>query len=265
MRYVLSAPALAVVREFAESRVLVALDFDGTLAPIVTGRGRAAVPRTTRALLRSLADRYPCIVVSGRARADVEKRLAGIPLRAVVGNHGAEPSPGEKRLEATVERWLPHLRDSLGGLSGVELENKRLTLSIHYRRAVKKSEARRAIVRAVSRMSFVRAVSGKQVMNLVPLPAPHKGTAVQRYRTKLRCERVIYVGDDVTDEDAFASGSAANLLGVRVGPKKRSSARYYLRNQGELNAFLRVLVSARSGGKGQGRAPAPKNKSRRQT
>ncbi len=91
---VLSPAAAPAIAAAARARALLALDFDGTLAPIVADRREARMRDATRALLRAAAVLYPCAVVSGRARADVAARVADAPLLAVVGSHGAEPGPG---------------------------------------------------------------------------------------------------------------------------------------------------------------------------
>jgi trehalose 6-phosphate phosphatase len=91
MRHILARANREVLEQFAWSNVLVALDFDGTLAPIVREPDRARMRATTRALLQAVARIYPTLVISGRGRADVAARVRGTGLRAVIGNHGIEP------------------------------------------------------------------------------------------------------------------------------------------------------------------------------
>src|SRR5580698_1326087 len=90
MRYLLSGNARTILTRLARERTLCAFDFDGTLAPISVSPERAKMRDSTRRLLASLAALYPCIIVSGRARADLLGKLDGVPVERVIGNHGAE-------------------------------------------------------------------------------------------------------------------------------------------------------------------------------
>jgi trehalose 6-phosphate phosphatase len=91
----------------------------------------------------------------------------------------------------------------------------------------------------------VRLVGGKLVINFLVPDAPHKGVALERERSHLGCDTVIYVGDDETDEDVFQIDRPGQLLSIRVGRKRTSAAPYYIRNQTEIDRILRALVAAR--------------------
>lgn len=250
MKHLLAPRNLTVLERFAWSRVLLAFDFDGTLAPIVVDPEAAQMRARTRELLGRVAGLYPTVVISGRTRADTQRRVTGVPLREVIGNHGAEadtraalPSPGP------VHRWRRELERTLADHPGVVIEDKSFSLSIHYRQARQKKVARAAILAAVaeiSRRDHLRLMGGKQVVNLLPEGAPHKGMALERARARLGCDTALYVGDDETDEDVFALDQPGRLLGVRVGERGASHADYYLRGQREIDALLRVLVRVRS-------------------
>ena len=88
---ILSKRNASVLAHFAGSNVLVALDYDGTLAPIVSTPGLARMRARTRRLLVAVAERYPCVVISGRSRDDVASRIETVPVWHVSGNHGLEP------------------------------------------------------------------------------------------------------------------------------------------------------------------------------
>lgn len=90
MKYLLSKTCLSIVTGLAKERTLCAFDFDGTLSPIVEHPDLAVMRARTRDLLSCLAVLYPCIIVSGRARADILEMLSGIKVVQVIGNHGAE-------------------------------------------------------------------------------------------------------------------------------------------------------------------------------
>jgi trehalose 6-phosphate phosphatase len=246
LRNLFSPAGQEVLGQFAWSKVLVAFDYDGTLAPIVREPGEAAMRATTRRLLRTVASRYPCIVVSGRARSDLGRRVRGIPLRGIVGNHGIEPWHATPRLLQEVQRWEPLLDRRLSGFSGVRVENKLLSIAVHYRRSRQKKRARAAILRAAAALGSLRVIGGKQVVNLLPEGAPHKGMALERERDRLRCDTAIYVGDDETDEDVFGLDQPGRLLTVRVGPRRTSQASYYVRSQAAMDDLLAALAALRA-------------------
>jgi trehalose 6-phosphate phosphatase len=250
MRHILARLHRPLLEQFAWSQVLVAFDFDGTLAPIVADPAVAAMSPSTRRLFRAVATLYPCAVISGRGRADLTGRLRGVPVREVVGNHGLEPGTGGRRLSAAfaahVGRWMPLLERALRGLPGVVVEDKRLSVAIHYRASRKKKQALAAIGSAITQLGPLRAFGGKQVVNLVPPQAPHKGLALEAARRRAGCDTALYVGDDDTDEDVFALQAPGRLLSIRVGRRAGSQAGYYLRDRGEVDRLLGFLRDLRA-------------------
>ena len=244
MRYILSSRERRVLRKFALSNTLVALDFDGTLAPIVRDRHRAAIRQSTRNLLAMLAKLYPCVVISGRSRKDVRRRLRGIGISGIVGNHGIEPWSATPGMERSVRRWLPLLKGKLRQFRGVAIENKRFSVAIHCRHEPRKKEARATVAAAARELGAVRLVGGKQVVNILPGGAPHKGLALKREMLKMGCTKAIYVGDDETDEDVFALGG--RFLAIRVGAARSSFAGFYVRSQREIDRLLEALIELRS-------------------
>ncbi|MBI4512150.1 MAG: trehalose-phosphatase [Deltaproteobacteria bacterium] len=245
MRNILSHANLEILEQFAWSNVLLAFDYDGTLAPIVENPEHADMRKTTRRLLGELARIYPCVVISGRAQADVNRWLQGVGIEDAIGNHGVEPWKATTRMRDDVRTWLPVLHGALAHLKGVTIEDKDFSLAIHYRHSREKKKARRAILEAASRLGDVRIIGGKQVINLVPKGAPHKGMALERERERLGCDTAIYVGDDETDEDVFALDEPGRLLTIRVGAKRGSAASYYIPRQAEVDELLRVLIGTR--------------------
>ena len=184
-------------------------------------------------------------MITGRAKADALGRLGNIEVCRVVGNHGAEPSPNAAAMRRRVRQWLPVLSEHLSGRQGVVVEDKGLSVAIHYRQARDRSSTRRAVLTAVGSLKNARLVGGKLVVNVVVPDAPHKGLALERERLHFACDTVIYVGDDVTDEDVFELDRPGQLLSIRIGRKKTSAAPYYLRNQAEIDRLLEILVDLR--------------------
>jgi trehalose 6-phosphate phosphatase len=246
MRNILSPENREVLVQFAFSNALVAFDYDGTLAPIVADPERAWMRPRTRKLLEELARVYPCIVISGRGQADTRSRLQGIGVRGVIGNHGAEARLALNGFTHEVSRWRKLLEARLSGEQGITIEDKAHSIAIHYRRARQKRKAREAALEAAASLGKVRVLGGKQVVNLLPLGAPHKGDALERERGRLECDTAIYVGDDDTDEDVFRLDQPGRLLTIRVGAKQSSQAAYCIRDQRQVDALIGELWALRA-------------------
>jgi len=245
MKDILAAKQRPLLEPLAWSRTLLAFDYDGTLAPIVGQPEQAFMRPATRRALSLAASLYPTVVISGRAYPDVEKRVAGIGLRAVVGNHGLEPWRATPRIHRRVREWRPLFERALRGESGVEIEDKNYSLAIHFRRSRAKKRVRAAVIALVATLQKVRMIPGIEVMNVVPSDAPHKGMALERERARLSCDTDIYVGDDETDEDVFALDQPGRLLSIRVGRKMDSRAHFYLDGQEDIDVLLRLLARLR--------------------
>lgn len=243
MRYLLSKTSRLILAQLAQEQTLCAFDFDGTLAPIVENPDQAILSDRTRRLLGRLAALYPTIILSGRARADLLGRLGGLPLERVFGSHGAEREGPKPKRKPHVRRWKAALELELGPVPGLWVEDKGLSLAVHYRQSPRRSEVLRQILRATQMLERARVFGGKYVVNIVVDGDPHKGTALVAERDRLRCDSVLYVGDDQNDEDAFAIGG--RIVAVRIGRTSRSRACYYLRSQSEMDALLEFMVTLR--------------------
>lgn len=242
MKYLLAEPQRVALARFMRRGTLVALDYDGTLAPIAPRPQDARMPATTRALLARVARRYPVIVLTGRSRMDALHFLDGVPALEVIGSHGIEtPGSAATRFLARVGAWRAQLGQRLQALAGVSIEDKRYSLSVHYRHAPDPA-AKELIGAAAGELEGARIIGGKKVVNVVPDDAPDKGVALLAACRRLGCERALFVGDDDTDESAFAAGRPDRVFTVRVGQAPDSAATYYLRDQGEIDALLDLLV-----------------------
>jgi trehalose 6-phosphate phosphatase len=246
MKYLFSDEGRGRLSDLAASRVLVAFDYDGTLAPITRDPARAVMRERTRELFSELCVRYPCVVISGRARGDVETHLAGMQVHAIAGNHGAELPGHDAPSSSDVSRWSALLVETLAGTAGVVVEEKRLSVAVHYRAAKDKPRARRLVLDSVKALERVRIIGGKDIVNVIPIDARHKGLALDELRRGADCECALYVGDDETDEDVFRMRSEKPFFTVRVGAKRSSDAEYYVKAQGEVDALIRGLIAART-------------------
>jgi trehalose 6-phosphate phosphatase len=236
-----------------EAPVLLAFDYDGVLAPLVRKPGGARMRRTTRALLVRLARLYPVAVVSGRAWKDTRRLSEGV-VPHVVGNHGAEllrPLPVPAAVLRAVRAWRRQLEADLTGVPGIHFEDKRSTLAIHYGLSASWRRAEKAVYAAANRLQGTRLVPGKKVLNVLPHDSPNKGDAIRALLASLGLGAALYVGDDVTDEDAFRLG-APLLLGIHVGAGP-SLAPWCLDDQARTDELLASLVALRQPGRARGR------------
>ncbi|MBI3072763.1 MAG: trehalose-phosphatase [Deltaproteobacteria bacterium] len=245
MKSIFSPEGREVLEQFVWSNVLVAFDFDGTLAPIVAVPERAEMRKRTRALLCAATKLLPIVVISGRAQIDARRKLKGADVDGVVGNHGIEPWQANDRLMHKVAGWRSALDEWLLPLQGVQIEDKVYSVAIHFRRSREKKRVRASIDSVLATLGDVRVIPGKQVVNVLPKSAPHKGIALERERRRLGCDTAIYVGDDRTDEDVFELDQPGRLLSIRVGATRNSQAAYFIRSQREIDEFLRLVIEFR--------------------
>jgi trehalose 6-phosphate phosphatase len=247
MSSILAGENEVLLQKLASTEALLAFDFDGTLAPIVSERDEANMRASTGRLFAELCALYPCAVISGRSRNDVKVRLGGADVAFVIGNHGLEPGTDLSTFAGEIGRVKPLLEAALAGFDGVDIEDKGYSLAIHYRRALQKRAARTTIARAVVSLGgTMRVVPGKLVANVVPASASNKGDALLGLMAHLGVKAALYVGDDVTDEDVFRIKSPSYLLTTRIGPSRRTAARYTLRDQREIDQLLLRLIALRS-------------------
>jgi trehalose-phosphatase len=250
--------ALACRAELAAWRnarsLAVFLDYDGTLTPIVDDPAAAVLSPSMRATLDTLAERCPIAVVSGRDRADVEARV-GVSDLLYVGSHGLDiGGRGLRRVPPEAARAIPEveaiharLEALVGGVPGIRFERKPYSLAVHHR-GVSSPEAIAAIERAVDLVlpgTPLRRREGKRVIELLPAVDWDKGRAVRWIMDVLgldpRRTFPIHMGDDETDEDAFAA-LAGMGAGIYVGePITSSLADWYVRSPDEVAELLAWL------------------------
>lgn len=210
----------------AHPTVVVATDFDGVLAPIVDDPSTSrAVPGTIDSL-REMAGRrgVHVAVVSGRDLATLSE-LSGIPTAdaiTLVGSHGAETtrapaqdglSPSEAAVLTRLQRQVRALRERAPGL---RIEYKPTAVVVHTRGLTdERAEAATSGASALGRQPGVHLKKGKSVVELTVVRAD-KGSAVMDLAADVVADAVVYLGDDVTDEDVFARLGPRDV-GIKVG------------------------------------------------
>lgn len=251
------------------------LDYDGTLSPLVARPELAVLPAAAREVLGRLAQRFPVVIVSGRGREDVAARV-GLPDLVYAGSHGfdiAGPLPaaaaagsGQLRLEvgegipAAIERAAGRLRRELQDVAGVIVEPKRFALSVHFRLADAADVPRieRAVDAALAAEPGLRKAHGKMLFELRPDLDWDKGRALLWLLGELGLEGPdvlpFYLGDDLTDEDAFRALRGRGLgilvgdvedIGVAADEPRETAASYRLRDPAEVVDWLERLLCSR--------------------
>lgn len=244
-------------------RLVLLLDFDGTLAPIVDRPELARLPERTRRVLEELLARpdVDAAVVSGRGMADARERagLHGLPY---AGNHGMEiEGPGVRRVHPEAAAARPaleavrvRLAGELAEVDGAIVEDKGLTLSIHYRLVARaRVQAVREAVHAAagSAGDALRVTEGKEVLEVRPRVEWDKGRAVEfllDHFAPAPGVPVLYIGDDTTDEDAFAAlrrrGEGEGIV-IADPPPSTTAAASYLSDPAEVAALFSALLAGR--------------------
>lgn len=230
------------------------LDFDGTLAPIVKWPENAALSYEMKLTLSTLAGRHPVTIISGRDRLDVEERV-GIPNINYVGSHGfdmrlaGEPAfslPEAASAQLEIQECYQALED-LKKIPGTVIEKKSYALAIHYRNVSIKNMPfiQEFVEQAAMKSQNLKLTHGKMVFDLRPNMDWHKGRALMWVLDQLNAKSQslfpVFLGDDLTDEDAFKS-IAQSGLGIFIGkPGFATQAHYFLPEQKDVLEFLRAL------------------------
>jgi trehalose 6-phosphate phosphatase len=238
------------------------LDYDGTLTPIVEDPKRASLSSKYRKVIDSLLrneKNFVCII-SGRAIEQLEGfiRLKGLVL---AGNHGMEiagpdilyVNDGALRAKALLTEIAHTLKVKLRDFEGILVEDKGLTVSVHYRMLAPSQHAqlKEFFYREMERFSTSKTVvvtGGKRVLEVRPNVVWDKGSAVKWLLgtvSKDLSEKPypIYMGDDETDEDAFRALKHRGLTVLVSSQGRESKAAYFVRDVDEVYQFLRLFVN----------------------
>ena len=233
-------------------RLLLMLDFDGTLAPIVPRPSDARIPDAALPTLRKLqaSPRVTLAIVSGRGARDV-RALAGLADAHYFGSHGRERiRPGSAEVESSpaglsqVRACCQRLADELGDIEGFQVEDKGTAAAAHFRNVDARHWQRvERAVRQAAASGSLNVGQGKRVFDITPNDGVDKGTAALGLLGELG-GLPIYFGDDTTDETAFAA-LPDEAITVYVGPETaKSGARYRVNGPEEVRRALAWLADA---------------------
>ncbi|MGF1609832.1 MAG: trehalose-phosphatase [Kiloniellales bacterium] len=273
------AEAAAIAERLAGRRLALFLDYDGTLSAIAERPELALLDPAMRQVVRALAERCFVAVISGRDLEDVRAKV-GIEELVYAGSHGfdiagppnahsgdtrsagAHPGQGGEALQPALDAAEAGLRLMLAGLSGLLVERKRYSLAVHVRQVAPAGHERvaQAVDVVLAEHPALALVRGKMVFELRPAVDWDKGRAMLwllRFLDGKGTNVVpIYIGDDITDEDAFRAlhelGGPDQIdeggIGIVVGGDQRDSlADYVLARPDEVRAFLDFLLRLLNG------------------
>lgn len=222
--------------------VVVASDYDGVLSPIVDDPAAATPDRAAVTGFLAVAQ-HPTVtpvIISGRSREALLRFLGDLPAVELVGNHGADLVDSGDSVDATrISNTLAEVADRF---PGAHVEPKPHGAAFHYRRADDRAGARAAARSAADDLPG-RTIEGKEVVEVVVGDAT-KGTAIESIRRDTGAGAVLYLGDDVTDEDVFRSLGEADV-GIKVGDGD-TAATHRIESVRDVAEVFRILDRALS-------------------
>ncbi len=235
-------------------------DFDGTLSEIVKDPDSARLVDGAAAALTSLSASCPVAILSGRDLADVRERI-GLPGLWYAGSHGFELTGPDGRHHENAEaaasapvlaQAAAQLAEQLGDIPGVVVEHKRFGVAVHYRNAARdRVGAVTAAVRSAGQRTALRVTTGREVIELRPDVDWDKGKTLRWVLDYIRDNEgggtllPIYLGDDITDEDAFdavADDGVAILVRHSDDGDRATAARYALDDPDRVREFTERLA-----------------------
>jgi len=252
-------------KKLSNKYIMLFLDYDGTLTPIVETPKKANISLSTKDLLKRLSQKHNCkiAIISGRALEDIKNKIS---IKNIIysGNHGLQIEGPRIKFEATVsqryksilEQTKKELDGRLSTIKGALIEDKGFSLSLHYRLADKKqipfikTVFDKVVINYLVR-GKIKIKSGKKVLEVRPPVEWDKGKIVlwllARQQANLVNKKIIpiYIGDDITDEDAFEVLKNKGLT-IFVGNPKPSHAKYYLKNTKEVFELLNRILAIRN-------------------
>lgn len=239
-----------------QQRLVIFLDYDGTLTPIVENPEQAQLVPSMRSILQVLAENYTVAIISGRDLLDIRQRV-GVNKIYYAGSHGLDIMGPQQQRQAPrgAEAALPvldkaesELQHLLQDIDGTFIERKRFSVAVHYRQVdeARAPEVEQAVNTVLEKYPDLRKGYGKKVYELLPDIHWDKGAALNWLLQALGLRGgdvlPLYIGDDITDEDAFAAVNNTGIGIVVMDEYRATRADYRLNNVDEVAHFLQALI-----------------------
>lgn len=240
-------------------------DIDGTISEIAATPEEAVVTLSMKKELSKLKEKFQMVgVISGRSVQNA-KAMVGVDGILYVGNHGMEyVNNGEIFVDPEAVKYLANIKkigeklknSELSKIKGLMFEDKGICISIHYRKCELQEDARKRIMDAINDSidtSELKLTEGRKLVELKPPISRDKGFIVEKIIEKYDLNRVIYLGDDVTDFDAFKKlkelektgkirTASIVVLSSEIPDYVKSSSLYYVRSVDEVQRFFKWLL-----------------------
>ena len=239
----------------AGRKIALFLDYDGTLVPIQKNPVRCILSDKIKNQLRLLSESNHCYltILSGRSLSDI-KKMVGIRKIYYGGNHGLDISGPDVRythpkalLAKSIISDVKHLlKKEIANIEGAWFEDKKFTMSLHFRSVSKKNIVfvKKVFYKVIAEFldtKILTVIKGKKVLELIPDASWNKGSAVYLILQGLKNKCLpIYIGDDQTDETAFKAIGKRGIT-IRIGKSKKTSASYYLKGYWEVSRMLQKI------------------------
>jgi trehalose 6-phosphate phosphatase len=240
-------------------------DVDGTISEIAATPEKAVVTPSMKKELSKLKEKFQMVtVISGRSVQNA-KAMVGVDGILYVGNHGMEYiNDGEIFIDPEAVKYLADIKkiaeklknSELSKIKGLMFEDKGICICIHYRKCEIQENTRKRIIDAINNSintSELKLTEGRKLVELKPPISRDKGFIVEKILEKYDLNRVIYLGDDVTDFDAFTKlkelektgkikTASILVLSNEIPDYVKSSSLFYVRNVNEVQRFFKWLL-----------------------
>ncbi len=251
--------------EFKNDKTSILTDIDGTISEIATTPEDAVVTPSMQKLLFKLKEKFQMVgVISGRSAVNA-KSMVGVDGLLYVGNHGMEYVDGNKifidpealKYLADIKKSVDKLKNGeLSRINGLMFEDKGVCIAIHYRQCLPNENVRNRILDAINDsidIGKLKLTEGRKIVEIKPPISRDKGFIVEKILEKYDLNRVIYLGDDVTDFDAFLKLKELEktgkirmatiiVLSNEIPDYVKSSALFYVKSVDEVQRFFKWLL-----------------------
>ena len=252
--------------EFKEdNKSTILIDIDGTISKITPKPEEAVVTKSMRNELIKLREKFPMVgVISGRS---VKNAMAMVDVDGLlyIGNHGMEYlKNGKISIDLEAQKYLEDIKNisrelessDLSQVNGIIFEDKGICFSIHYRECESQETVRKEILEVIDNTDKgdLKVTEGRKIVEIKPPVSRDKGFIIQKIVENYNLKRVIYLGDDITDFDAFTKlrglGKNNNIqtasvlvLSSEIPDYLKNSSSFYVKSVDEVQRFFKWLTN----------------------